>query len=109
MSAAPLRLSPPPDYTKTLLPLTVGIGIALVVFTLTRSTLPAVGDPLHSLPHGGRYRDGTKSILYQPPQSHTNGFLPLLAVLLVSLAIYVSSVLNNRGSNRHCTHCGAKH
>nr|AFI57887.1 TGB2 [Zygocactus virus X] len=109
MSGAPLRLTPPPDYTKTLLPLTVGLGLTLVIFSLTRSTLPAVGDSSHSLPHGGWYRDGTKLVHYHKPQSPGTSWTPILLVLGLSAAIYVSHLFSTRSCARHCPHCGAKH
>nr|AFV36802.1 TGB2 protein [Garlic latent virus] len=62
-----MPLSPPPDHTKTFFASVVGICIALCLYTLTRSTLPHVGDNLHSLPHGGCYQDGTKRIFYNSP------------------------------------------
>jgi hypothetical protein len=62
-----MPLTPPPDYSKAALSICVGLGLAVVLFTATRSTLPHVGDNIHHLPHGGLYKDGTKSIAYGQP------------------------------------------
>nr|QCY49521.1 triple gene block 2 protein [Shallot latent virus] len=62
-----MPLSPPPDHTKTYFACAVGVCIALCLYALTRSTLPHVGDNIHSLPHGGCYQDGTKRIVYNSP------------------------------------------
>ncbi|AKZ66616.1 triple gene block protein 2 [Atractylodes mottle virus] len=62
-----MQLTPPPDHSKTYLGLAIGAGLALVIYTYSRSTLPHVGDNLHHLPHGGCYQDGTKSIFYGQP------------------------------------------
>nr|QPK40614.1 TGB2 [Pitaya virus X]BDG58724.1 triple gene block protein 2 [Pitaya virus X] len=109
MSGAPLRLSPPPDYTKVVFPLTLGVGIALIAFTLTRPTLPTVGDSQHSLPHGGWYRDGTKTVAYNSPHYYSSSFIPFLAVLGLTLLIYVSSLCSGRGATRSCPHCCGQH
>lgn len=109
MSGAPIHLTPPPDQTKVIFPLTVGLGLTLVVYSLTRSTLPHVGDSVHSLPHGGTYRDGTKSVNYYQPSHPVSNHLPLIFVLGLIVAIYVSTLFSNRSRGRHCSHCGAKH
>lgn len=109
MSGAPLRLTPPPDLTKPIIPLTVGIGISLVIYALTRSTLPSVGDNFHSLPHGGWYKDGTKTVYYQKPGGSTTSWTPILLVVALSVAIYVSHLFSSRTTSRSCPHCGAKH
>lgn len=109
MSGAPLRLTPPPDPTKAILPLTLGLGLALVVFTLTRSTLPNVGDTAHSLPHGGWYKDGTKTVFYAGPRKPFTNWSPFLLVLGLTLAVYVSYLFESRSRVGPCNHCGSKH
>nr|AVL25845.1 TGB2 [Potato virus S] len=62
-----MPLTPPPDHTKLYIAIAIGLSTALIATSLTRSTLPIVGDSQHNLPHGGRYRDGTKAIDYYKP------------------------------------------
>nr|QNN26224.1 TGB2 [Peony betaflexivirus 1] len=97
-------LAPPPDYSKLGLPLIIGAATALSLFFLTRSNLPHVGDNVHSLPHGGRYKDGTKSVDYCSPRKNlpsSNLFEGkpwniLLLILALSYAIYIISSRDNR-------------
>jgi len=63
-----MPLTPPPNYTQTYLAAALGLSAAVLVGLLTRATLPHVGDLQHSLPHGGKYRDGTKSVDYCSPR-----------------------------------------
>nr|UZP17129.1 ORF3 [Clover yellow mosaic virus] len=94
MSGAPIHLRPPPDNSKAFLAAVVGVSIALVIFTITRSTLPYVGDNIHQLPHGGQYRDGTKAISYQGSRSSNPSIkssLPLLLVITLPAIIYALS------------------
>nr|QCH00872.1 triple gene block 2 [Shallot yellow stripe virus]QCH00881.1 triple gene block 2 [Shallot latent virus] len=109
-----MPLSPPPDHTKTYFASAVGICLALCLYTLTRSTLPHVGDNIHSLPHGGCYRDGTKKIIYNSPARNfpsSNlllGFsspLCLLALLfgLICLSEWFKPSSNTRNACR-CNH-----
>nr|ADE10204.1 triple gene block protein [Hydrangea ringspot virus] len=97
--SSPLRLTPPPDPTKALIPAVVGFSVAAAIFLLTRSTLPHTGDNIHSLPHGGRYRDGTKSVDYCSP--HRDPFRPTqlhaaLLVLALLALIHLSGCLHRR-------------
>ncbi|QED42794.1 TGB2 [Allium carlavirus A] len=92
-----MPLSPPPDNTKTLLACAVGATFALCLYTLTRSTLPHVGDNIHHLPHGGCYQDGTKKIYYNKPhQGYPSSNLfsgtgsVFMVVCFLILAIYFS-------------------
>lgn len=62
-----MPLTAPPDYSKVLIPAVLGLTVALCIFALTRSNLPHVGDNIHSLPHGGNYKDGTKCVTYKSP------------------------------------------
>nr|UCR98519.1 triple gene block 2 [Apple stem pitting virus] len=102
----------PPDYSKSVYPIAVGVAIAAVLFTLTRSTLPQVGDNIHNLPHGGNYQDGTKRISYcGPKESFPSSSLlssgtPMVfgLILLLVLAIHVSEKWSRSGSRR-CVHC----
>jgi hypothetical protein len=111
MSGAPIHLTPPPDHSKTLFAAVVGVSLAVLVFTLTRSTLPHTGDNIHSLPHGGHYRDGTKVIGYNSPNGTRSGpqkTIPLVLVIILPAIIYA---LSHRRSTRPCSNplCPASH
>nr|DAC85620.1 TPA_asm: triple gene block protein 2 [Date palm-associated virus A] len=107
-----MSLRPPPDYNKTIVPISIGAAIGICLYFLTRSTLPHVGDNIHSLPHGGHYRDGSKVITYCSPQRNfpasnlfkysSNSFYALIAVIVLIFLIYVSGKFNN---NRNCFIC----
>nr|BCA25703.1 triple gene block 2 [Apricot latent virus] len=101
----------PPDYSKSVFPVAIGVAVALVLFTLTRSTLPQVGDNIHNLPHGGNYQDGTKRISYCGPKnsfpssSLMSSSLPMIiVVILLIAAIYVSERWFGSG-HRRCSCC----
>nr|BBJ35811.1 triple gene block 1 protein 2 [Apple stem pitting virus] len=102
----------PPDYSKSVFPIAVGVAIAVVLFTLTRSTLPQVGDNIHNLPHGGNYLDGTKRISYCGPKdsfpssSLVSSGTPIIIGVITFLifAIYVSEKWF-RSSSRRCACC----
>nr|QQG34572.1 TGB2 [Phyllanthus potexvirus 1] len=109
----PPHLTPPRDYTPLLAPLALGFSIALVAFFLSRSNLPHAGDNIHSLPHGGCYRDGTKRVTYNGPGgvsaidsisrlASRAPFWIVLLVLGIPLAIYA---LERRGHGPHCPRC----
>jgi ABC-type sugar transport system permease subunit len=106
-----MPITAPPDYTKHLFPIAVGFGVALVVFSLTRNNLPHVGDNIHALPHGGRYRDGTKAIIYNSPQQKfpsSNLFGPgsnLATLFFVILLIATIHALSKRGGDNHSSGC----
>nr|WNN25165.1 TGB2 [Hosta virus X] len=99
--SSPHRLTPPPNYTPVLLAVVIGVGLAVVTNQLTRSTLPHVGDNIHSLPHGGNYQDGTKSVIYRGPapfqRSHSTA-PPFIAVLLLTFAIWFLSCRTRRAA-----------
>nr|ABI95137.1 TGB2 protein [Coleus vein necrosis virus] len=102
----------PPDNTKSILAIATGAGLALVLYTLTRSTLPQVGDNIHSLPHGGFYKDGTKTISYCSPSKTFPGSIlavpgslwPFVAVVVLTCLI----LLTNRKEMR-CPRCLQTH
>jgi len=102
-----MRLQAPPDFTKPLVAVAIGVSIAVTIHFITRSNLPHVGDNLHHLPHGGRYSDGTKRIIYNSPggPSAYHSFWPFLTVILITGALLL------RGSRpRHpcaCPLCSA--
>nr|QED43226.1 TGB2 [Garlic common latent virus]QED43229.1 TGB2 [Garlic common latent virus] len=107
-----MPLLPPPDNTKAILAVAIGCGVGLVLFVLTRSTLPHVGDNLHSLPHGGSYRDGTKSINYCGPRktypssnlfANSASLVPIVVVVLTGVIILFSR------NNSRCVACGRTH
>ncbi|AIZ76633.1 triple gene block protein 2 [Elderberry carlavirus D] len=62
-----MPLSAPPNRTNLYLAIAIAVCVVGSLYTLTRSSLPHVGDNIHSLPHGGRYRDGTKQVDYCSP------------------------------------------
>nr|UKY18869.1 ORF2 [Butterbur mosaic virus] len=108
-----MPLLPPPDNTKSFLALAVGVSCAVILFVATRSTLPHVGDNIHHLPHGGRYRDGTKSIDYcspgksAPSSSFRGEWYALILVLGISIYLlidYRSKVCSRCGVNHRCGH-----
>nr|AVD50424.1 TGB protein 2 [Cherry green ring mottle virus] len=111
-----MSLRPPTDYSKPILCAAVGVSLALLCAALKSHYLPSVGDNLHSLPHGGYYTDGTKSISYnglnckEPSQVRTSlkseKLIALLLVIVVSFLIYVSSRFSSRSSRiqHHCIH-----
>ncbi|AUG45970.1 TGB2 [Babaco mosaic virus] len=90
MSELPRSLTPPSDNSSAILAVAVGIGLALFTFTLLSYKLPVPGDNIHSLPFGGYYRDGTKSISYNSPRSQASASksVPALLVLALVAAIY---------------------
>jgi len=81
-----MPLTPPPDFTKPLLAIAIGLGLALLAHFFTRSTLPHVGDNIHHLPHGGLYRDGTKSITYHRPNSSQRDAKLVAACLVLGIS-----------------------
>nr|ALP45937.1 triple gene block protein 2 [Cherry green ring mottle virus] len=111
-----MSLKPPTDFSKPLLFAVAGVSLALLCAAYKSHYLPPVGDNIHSLPHGGHYSDGTKSISYnglncqqhlsQTFLSSHNKLIPLSLVLLVSFLIYVSSKFSNRSPSilHHCIH-----
>lgn len=86
-----MPLTPPPDYSKAVLAVAIGLAAALLVHQLTRSTIPHSGDNIHSLPFGGSYVDGTKRIRYEgPSRSNTGHFwLPALIVAVLPGVIWL--------------------
>jgi hypothetical protein len=106
-----MPLTPPPNYTQAVTAAAIGITLALLVGLLTRSTLPQVGDLQHSLPHGGRYKDGTKLVEYCGPgklnsieSRNSWGTQPWFLVIVLVGAIII---LSRRG-NPLCQ-CGRSH
>nr|UEE94774.1 hypothetical protein [Pea streak virus] len=103
-----MPLIAPPDNSRSFLALAIGAGIAIVIFTLRSSQLPHVGDNIHSLPHGGFYKDGTKTIQYHSPARVSNNWFKgpnniqaLALVLLIIGLIHASSLRTNKGCNCH--------
>nr|QQG34567.1 TGB2 [Dioscorea potexvirus 1] len=92
-----MPLYQPPDYSKVVLVFACTLGVTLTILVATRNTLPHVGDHSHSLPHGGCYKDGTKSIFYNSPNQHTHGntnkqigFIIPLAIAIILLVLTVT-------------------
>jgi hypothetical protein len=106
-----MPLTPPPNYSQAVTAVAIGFSLALLVGLITRSTLPHVGDLQHSLPHGGRYKDGTKIVDYCGPgrlnsieSRGTWGTQPWLLVIILVGAI----ILISRRSPNQCQ-CGRTH
>nr|ATB18080.1 TGBp2 [Cherry green ring mottle virus]ATB18087.1 TGBp2 [Cherry green ring mottle virus] len=111
-----MSLKPPTDFSKPLLFAVAGISLALLCAAYKSHYLPSVGDNIHSLPHGGHYSDGTKSVSYnglncqlnhsQNLLSSHSKLIPLILVLFVSFLIYVSSKFSNRSPSiqHYCIH-----
>nr|UCJ00313.1 triple gene block 2 [Cherry green ring mottle virus] len=111
-----MSLKPPTDFSKPLLFAVAGVSLALLCAAYKSHYLPSVGDNIHSLPHGGYYSDGTKSISYNGlncQQNHNQNFpfgnnklIPLTLVLFVSFLIYVSSKFSDRSPSiqHYCIH-----
>ncbi|AAW50960.1 triple gene block protein 2 [Banana virus X] len=101
-----MSLRQPENFSGKIVPVCVSVTIGVILFFLTKSNLPHVGDNIHSLPHGGTYIDGSKKINYCSPQKNFPGnnllrttgslFHPAILVFLLILAIYASSRLGNR-------------
>nr|QTU68642.1 triple gene block protein 2 [Potato virus X] len=112
MSAQGHRLTAPVNSEKVYIVLGLSFALISITFLLSRNNLPHVGDNIHSLPHGGAYRDGTKAVLYNSPNfgsrtSLSNGKNAAFAVvLLLSLLIYGSRCLPQRN---HLCACGNNH
>jgi hypothetical protein len=106
-----MPLTPPPDYSKVFIAAAIGVSASLALGLVTRNTLPIVGDLGHNLPHGGRYRDGTKSVDYYKPgklnsvesRSTLSSQPWFLVVVLVGLIILLSRKPNV------CATCGRGH
>nr|BDX36177.1 triple gene block protein 2 [Plantago asiatica mosaic virus]BDX36182.1 triple gene block protein 2 [Plantago asiatica mosaic virus]BDX36187.1 triple gene block protein 2 [Plantago asiatica mosaic virus]BDX36192.1 triple gene block protein 2 [Plantago asiatica mosaic virus] len=104
------HLTPPTDYGKPVLAASIGISVALLVYTATRSTLPHVGDNLHALPHGGKYIDGTKSIHYFSPSSYkSKDPLPFAFLLILTLSGLILLLSRRSRPPLHCSGCGKLH
>lgn len=109
-----MSLTPPADYSKPFLAVAVGFGTAVVIFTLTRSTLPHVGDSQYSLPHGGTYCDAAKKVIYNSPRRGTFDWLytsgsysfAIPLILCLTVAIVLLSLTERRAV---CPRCGGRH
>lgn len=104
-----MRLQAPPDFTKPLVAVAIGVSIAVAVNFITRSNLPHVGDNLHHLPHGGCYVDGTKRITYNSPGGPPayRSFWPFLTVILLTGALLLRGTRTPRPCA--CPHCTPTH
>nr|QYF50144.1 MAG: putative triple gene block protein 2 [Sichuan alphaflexivirus 1] len=85
-------------------------GVIGIVWAITRSTLPQVGDNVHKLPHGGQYQDGTKVIRYNSPgcSSHSakssSGFA-FLVVVIIGLYLAADAWFRSSSSRSVCVVC----
>lgn len=96
-----MSFKPPTDFTKPLLALVIGTTVGLTAFALTGHRLPHVGDNIHSLPHGGQYRDGNKHIFYgapsrKPDHCHNDKFWAISAVAILLVLILISERFGRR-------------
>ncbi|UIK24038.1 triple gene block protein 3 [Musa ornata-associated banmivirus] len=101
-----MALTKPSDYTKVYLVGAAAVGTAFLIHSLRRNELPHVGDNLHHLPHGGTYRDGTKSINYCGKSNQTlnlPSYWPLVLIFTLIFAIHVTSRKFQSSVNVH--HC----
>lgn len=105
MSSHQNFLTPPPDHSKAILAVAIGVGLALVIHFSLSYKLPSPGDNIHHLPFGGSYRDGTKSISYNSPSRapRNSEFLPIALVFFIIGALHV---LRKRDSNNRADHLG---
>uniref|UniRef100_A0AAU7L1W5 Movement protein TGB2 n=1 Tax=Hibiscus chlorotic speck associated virus 2 TaxID=3143943 RepID=A0AAU7L1W5_9VIRU len=103
-----MPLSPPPDHSKAVLVLVIGVSLGVIIYFLTSYKGPSVGDNIHNLPFGGFYQDGTKKVIYNSPAVRKKPFsvgsdktVAFVVLLIVSFLIYVSERVNSgcRGSN----------
>nr|QJX15396.1 triple gene block protein 2 [Carnation latent virus] len=107
-----MPLLPPPDHTKAVLAISIGVVVAVVIFALRSNNLPAVGDNVHSLPHGGFYKDGTKTVFYGSKvnagsvSEHTARILskPYAAFALICGVLFLS-FFNKKKCNCTCDRC----
>ncbi|AEO12142.1 tgb2 [Tamus red mosaic virus] len=107
MSGRQVHLTPPVDHSNSVLALVVGVSIALVVFSITRNTSPHVGDNIHSLPHGGCYKDGTKSIYYgKPGNSVRQPARGAALVLVIFLPILIYAIHKFESRRTRVSACG---
>lgn len=107
-----MPLTPPPDNSKAIFAAAVGASLVLLVLVYTRNTLPVVGDNIHSLPHGGLYRDGTKSVLYGAPgklNSLERGYKLLHQPWAWVVSLVAVIVLLSVKPSGSCRGCGRSH
>nr|UCJ00533.1 triple gene block protein 2 [Peach chlorotic mottle virus] len=105
-----MPLAQPPDFSKSVFPLAIGLAVGVVIFALTRSTLPHTGDNIHHLPHGGNYVDGTKKISYCGPKESfpTPGILGLkfyAFCLACCILAYLHAAFRVNNSSFRCPTC----
>ncbi|QVE55511.1 triple gene block 2 [Pomes virus Greece] len=109
-----MSLTPPPDYTNAIICGCVGICSALIIVSLKGDYSATVGDNIHKLPHGGSYKDGTKSVVYAGRlfngRSHLDpeggsSFSAFLVVWALIFLIYASYKCAGRGRCFHYHNC----
>nr|QHA79266.1 triple gene block 2 [Papaya mosaic virus]QHA79271.1 triple gene block 2 [Papaya mosaic virus]QHA79281.1 triple gene block 2 [Papaya mosaic virus] len=108
MSSHQTFLTPPPDHSKSVLAVAVGLGLALVIHFSLSYKLPTPGDNIHSLPFGGYYKDGTKTVHYNSPGRgpKVSGPAPILLVFALIFALHV---LRKRDTSHRPHHSGCPH
>nr|QWM97297.1 hypothetical protein [Cymbidium mosaic virus] len=107
-------LVPPPDHSKSLFVLAIGITVVSALFVLKSHTFPIAGDNIHRFPSGGQYKDGTKQINYCPP-THArypkypdHKWLAATAAIVIPLCLYISYHPGNN-IRRICPCCNTYH
>ncbi|QYF50261.1 MAG: TGB2 protein [Hainan betaflexivirus] len=106
-----MPLQPPANYQNSALAVSIGFGVAVAIYTLTRYTLPVAGDLQHNFPFGGCYRDGTKKAFYFGPNKQTtfdqvpSRIVAFITVLVLSGVIF----LQRRRERDACAICSARH
>ncbi|UXP34783.1 TGB2 [Garlic virus J] len=103
-----MSFTPPPDYTRIYTTLAAGAALGAIIYTLRSNHLPTVGDNTHSLPHGGRYCDGNKQILYNGPNTgsaHSTTFWPFATICALTFIIHCLSCRRSRV----CVRCTESH
>nr|QNT38356.1 TGB2 [Cherry virus Turkey] len=110
-----MSLTPPPNYTSAVLCGCAGVCAALIVVSLKSDYSAPVGDNIHRLPHGGSYKDGTKSVVYAGRffegkghlglEEDFNNFWVFTVVWLLIFLIYVSHKCTSRNRSFHYHNC----
>ncbi|BAE44213.1 triple gene block protein 2 [Potexvirus ecsalstroemeriae] len=104
-------LTPPPNYENVYKLVALGFICVGIILATKSNHNHHTGDQQHSLPFGGIYRDGTKTVSYfrpSDPITHSNKWLAFSSVITISLIIWLCSKFSP-GDRRPlppvCSHC----